>query len=84
MSVSIDDIADHIVESGSANKKSGNYIFDFVELANDFGLTEEIIDDLSDDILRKLVIRTEVADAEIYHASFDVNFYTKYCKNMEV
>ena len=81
------EIAKYIVETGTKETTTGNYIFEFDEINQKFGadipedidLYHDIIDTLFDDYA-DIVCET---DAPIKGGVFDIIFYLEHCPNAD-
>lgn len=76
-------IADYMVKTGTSETTSGNYIFYFDEIANQFQLAR-LSTQLIEEIVYFILInyKDEVSDID-YANCFDINFWLSACKNFE-
>ena len=79
----IKQIADYMVKTGTSKTTSGNYIFYFDEIANQFQLAR-LSTQLIEEIVYFILVnyRDEVSDID-YANCFDINFWLSACKNFE-
>lgn len=79
----IKQIADYMVKTGTCETTSGNYIFYFDEIANQFQLAR-LSTQLIEEIVYYILInyKDEVSDID-YANCFDIYFWLSACKNFE-
>lgn len=82
-------IVDYMIKEGTENTTSGNYIFTVDELSEHFMLDSSFIIRHEEDILNELYSRDEILDVwmdrdfDFAIESFDLNFGTDFCPNIE-
>lgn len=83
-------IVDYMIMHGTENTTSGNYIFTVDELSEIFKLDSSFIINHEVDILNELYTRDEILgeiwmerDSDFVIESFDLNFGTDYCPNLD-
>ena len=90
VSATIKHIVDYMIKHGTENTTSGNYIFTVDELSEIFKLDSSFIIRHEEDILDELYSRNEILgeiwmdrDSDFVIESFDLNFGTDFCPNIE-
>lgn len=76
-------IADYIIKIGTENTSNGSWCMDVDELANVFGISEDTVLSLADEIVNELNSREEVAELEFYDNCFDLMFWLSYCSDWD-
>jgi hypothetical protein len=72
-----------LIDEGTENTGSGNYIAEFSEVAKAFNVDEKSVAENADAIMGIIAVDGSVADVDIIDKTFDINFYLDYCKNLE-
>lgn len=76
-----------MVEEGTKNTSSGNWVFTSAEIAEAFPVSESSVIELFGAILSETYQHEAVAEANVNFesdgsATFDLTFYTDYCPNI--
>lgn len=76
-----------MVEEGTKNTSSGNWVFTSAEIAEAFPVAESSVIKMFGAILTEAYQREAVAEANVNFesdgsATFDLTFYTDYCPNI--
>lgn len=81
----IEKIAKFIIEVGTSHTMSGNYIFDYDELAKEFGVSEDAVRNSAEDIVDALCEYEEFDyDDDVIHPDcLSCMFYLSYCPNAD-
>ena len=80
-------IVEWMVEEGSKNTSSGNWVFTSAEIAGAFPVAESSVIEMFGAILTELYQHEAVAEVNVNFesdgsATFDLTFYTDYCPNI--
>ena len=82
--VLIDMIASWIVQSGTAGTSNGNWIVYYSDVASEFHISEQWVEDNSDSIRDELYRREEVQEAEGEEdRSFNMMFWYSFCQEWD-
>ena len=78
-------IANYIIRIGTRKTTTGNFIFFFEELADEFNVSKQAIINSAEDIVNELCKHEEFCldDQTIDSDSFSVIFYTQYCSSCD-
>ncbi len=84
-------IAEWMVKEGTKNTTEGNWIFHIDEIKKEFNVSKMFVAAYCGEIFDSLYEHESVADVEctlqegsdFYVKTFDVDFYTKFCPNVE-
>lgn len=76
-----------MVEEGTKNTSSGNWVFTSAEIAEAFPVSESSVIEMFGAILSETYQHEAVAEADVNFesdgsATFDLTFYTDYCPNI--
>lgn len=74
-------IAEYLMDEGTANTYSGNYIFDYTEINERFGVALPVDENLLNMIVENL--DTDIVSDVTTGKDIDLVFYTQYCPNVE-
>ena len=78
-----DKIVDWLISFGLENAEFASHTITFEQLAAEFNLCEDVIQDMSDEIREEAESRDEVWKLAMYaNKEFIIYFHTKYCKNI--
>ena len=75
----LEKLVSYMIKEGTEQTTTGNYIFDYYELPEQFEFicdNEELITDL-------LLEHNEVLDVDLHDKEFDIIFALDYCENAE-
>ncbi len=82
-SLLIEKMASYCYCEGVLETTQGNYVFDFKELDMVFGLEEGTTKSLQEDLIQAIDKYDGVCDIVAENESFDINYYTMYCPQIE-
>ena len=78
-----EEIALFITAEAVTNSIEGNWAVYLYEIANEFGITEKEVENMSKDILEELKCRNEILDVYADEEKFDVDISTDYLEELE-
>ena len=74
-------LADALIKEGCLNTESGNWITDFDEIKERYGITIKNGNGIGEQLLHILSSADEIAEVEMTEDSFDMTFYLDFCPN---
>ena len=74
-------LVDALIKEGCLNTESGNWITDFDEIQERYGITIKNGNGIGEQLLHILSSADEIAEVEMTEDSFDMTFYLDFCPN---
>ena len=74
-------LADALIREGCLHTESGNWITDFDEIKERYGITIKNGNGIGEQLLHILSSADEIAEVEMTEDSFDMTFYLDFCPN---